>query len=41
MSTSLQAEFEAAQKHIKEAKTEPSDDVLLQIYSLYKQATLG
>ncbi len=38
---SLQAEFEAAVARSKDLTERPSNEVLLKIYSLYKQATEG
>ena len=37
----LQEEFEAAAERIKTIKKEPSNDVKLTLYGLYKQATVG
>lgn len=34
-------EFEAAAAQVKELKARPSDEELLEIYALYKQATEG
>ncbi|XP_055494560.1 acyl-CoA-binding protein [Leucoraja erinacea] len=36
-----QAEFEKAADDIKHLKTKPSDENMLILYSLYKQATVG
>lgn len=36
-----QLTFEAAADRVKTLKDKPSNDVLLQIYALYKQATVG
>ena len=33
--------FEDAQKRVKQLKTSPSNDDLLQLYAFYKQATAG
>lgn len=33
--------FEEAAERVKTLKTKPSNDVLLQLYGLYKQATAG
>ena len=33
--------FEDAQKRVKQLKESPSNDDLLQLYALYKQATVG
>jgi carboxylesterase len=38
---SLDAKFEDAQKRVKELKSAPSNDVLLELYALYKQGTAG
>ncbi|KAJ8656058.1 hypothetical protein O0I10_008280 [Lichtheimia ornata] len=35
------AEFETAAKEVQELKTKPSNDELLKLYALYKQATVG
>lgn len=37
----LQKEFEAAVSNSKTLSEKPSNEVLLQLYSLYKQATTG
>ncbi len=37
----LPAKFEDAQKRAKELKSTPSNDELLELYALYKQATAG
>ena len=37
----LQQQFEKAVADSKELKDKPSNEVLLQLYSLYKQATTG
>ena len=37
----LIAKFEDAQKRVKELKQAPSNDDLLELYALYKQATAG
>ncbi len=37
----LKAQFEAAVAVSKELSSKPSNDILLQLYSLYKQATHG
>lgn len=34
-------EFETAAKEVQELKTKPSNDELLKLYALYKQATVG
>ena len=41
MSDDLQVQFETAVKESKELPKKPDNDTLLQIYSLYKQATEG
>ena len=38
---SLTDDFAAAQKDVKTLSSAPSNDTLLQLYSLYKQATEG
>ncbi|MFZ4578752.1 MAG: acyl-CoA-binding protein [Myxococcota bacterium] len=38
---SLQEQFDAAQKRALALKSRPSNDDLLQLYALYKQATVG
>ncbi|KAI8099026.1 acyl-CoA-binding protein [Halteromyces radiatus] len=35
------AEFETAAEEVKKLATTPSNDVLLKLYALYKQATVG
>ncbi|XP_054603165.1 acyl-CoA-binding protein isoform X1 [Nothobranchius furzeri] len=37
----LQAQFDTAAAEVKQLKAKPSDDEMLQIYSLFKQATVG
>jgi len=37
----LSAKFEDAQKRVKDLKSTPSNDDLLELYALYKQATAG
>jgi diazepam-binding inhibitor (GABA receptor modulating acyl-CoA-binding protein) len=37
----VQLTFEQAAERVKTLKDKPSNDVLLQIYGLYKQATVG
>lgn len=37
----LKQQFEAAAEAVKQLKKRPSDVTLLQLYGLYKQATLG
>lgn len=37
----LADDFTKAQERIKTLKTQPSNDTLLELYSLYKQATAG
>lgn len=39
--SSLQEDFEAAAKQVKELTNRPSDKELLEIYALFKQATVG
>ncbi|XP_044294342.1 acyl-CoA-binding protein [Varanus komodoensis] len=36
-----QAEFEKAAEEVKKLKSQPTDDEMLDIYSHYKQATVG
>jgi acyl-CoA-binding protein len=36
-----ESEFEAAQRRVKELTSAPSNDDLLELYALYKQATAG
>jgi diazepam-binding inhibitor (GABA receptor modulator, acyl-CoA-binding protein) len=38
---SLQEKFEDAQKRANALKTRPSNDQLLELYALYKQASVG
>jgi acyl-CoA-binding protein len=38
---SLEEEFESAQKRINTLSSPPSQDKLLELYSLYKQANVG
>lgn len=38
---SVKEQFEAAQSDVKTLKSRPDNDVLLQLYSLFKQATAG
>uniref|UniRef100_A0A3P8RTF1 Acyl-CoA binding domain containing 7 n=1 Tax=Amphiprion percula TaxID=161767 RepID=A0A3P8RTF1_AMPPE len=35
------ADFEKAAEDVKKVKTRPTDEELLELYSLYKQATVG
>ncbi|XP_023154468.1 acyl-CoA-binding protein isoform X2 [Amphiprion ocellaris] len=37
----LQAKFDAAASEVKQLKAKPTDDEMLQVYSLFKQATVG
>lgn len=37
----LTDDFKAAQDRVKQLKTRPSNDTLLELYSLYKQGTEG
>jgi len=41
MSEDLAAKFEDAQKRVKQLSRSPSNDELLELYALYKQATVG
>ena len=41
MSNNLEAQFKQAAKDVKGLDTRPSDDDLLELYDLYKQATEG
>jgi len=36
-----QAEFQKAAEEVKQLKAKPADAEMLEIYSLYKQATVG
>ncbi|XP_067648820.1 acyl-CoA-binding protein-like isoform X2 [Haliotis asinina] len=36
-----EAEFNKAAEEVKNLKSKPSDDEMLEIYALYKQATVG
>jgi acyl-CoA-binding protein len=38
---SLEEKFADAQKRVKELKSAPDNDVLLELYALYKQGTSG
>jgi acyl-CoA-binding protein len=38
---SLTEKFEDAQRRVKELSSTPSNDTLLELYALYKQATAG
>lgn len=37
----LADDFASAQQRVKTLKSQPSNDTLLELYSLYKQATVG
>lgn len=37
----LADDFASAQQRVKTLKTQPSNDTLLELYSLYKQASVG
>ncbi|KAM7380971.1 hypothetical protein PAMP_004234 [Pampus punctatissimus] len=37
----LQAKFDTAAEEVKQLKTKPADEEMLQVYSLFKQATVG
>ncbi|KAM9851023.1 acyl-CoA-binding protein [Aulostomus maculatus] len=37
----LQAKFDAAAADVKQLKAKPSDEEMLQVYSLFKQASVG
>ncbi|XP_015257727.1 acyl-CoA-binding protein [Cyprinodon tularosa] len=37
----LQVKFDAAAAEVKQLKAKPSDEEMLQLYSLFKQATVG
>lgn len=41
MNTSLQHQFNISSIVVKQLKNTPSNDELLELYSLYKQATIG
>jgi acyl-CoA-binding protein len=38
---SLRDDFESAQRRVKSLKSTPSNDELLELYGLYKQASVG
>ncbi|KAK2839375.1 hypothetical protein Q5P01_013115 [Channa striata] len=37
----LQAKFETAAAEVKQLKAKPTEDEMLQVYALFKQATVG
>ncbi|XP_072253902.1 acyl-CoA-binding protein [Leuresthes tenuis] len=37
----LQAQFDAAAAEVKQLKAKPADEEMLQVYSLFKQASVG
>ncbi|XP_053184080.1 acyl-CoA-binding protein [Scomber japonicus] len=37
----LKAKFDAAAEEVKQLKAKPADEEMLQVYSLFKQATVG
>ncbi|KAI9522072.1 hypothetical protein NQZ68_039895 [Dissostichus eleginoides] len=37
----LQAQFDAAAEAVKQLKVKPADEEMLQVYSLFKQASVG
>jgi acyl-CoA-binding protein len=39
--SALATQFEEAQKRVKTLRASPSNDTLLELYALYKQATAG
>ena len=39
--TELEQKFEDAKKHVLDLTSKPSNDVMLELYALNKQATLG
>ena len=41
LSCSLKAKFDTAAAEIKQLKAKPTDEEMLQVYSLFKQATVG
>lgn len=41
MMTSIQEKFKSASQNVKTLKNKPSNEVLLQLYGLYKQSTIG
>ena len=41
MMTSIQEKFKSASENVKTLKNKPSNEVLLQLYGLYKQSTIG
>lgn len=40
-SSPLQAKFDTAAAEVKELKAKPADEEMLQVYALFKQATVG
>ena len=41
MMTSIEEKFKKASESVKNLKNRPEDEILLQLYGLYKQATIG
>ena len=41
MMTSIDEKFKMASENVKKIKKKPSNEILLQLYGLYKQATVG
>ena len=41
MMTALEEQFEAAKKHVMELSEKPSNEKMLELYALNKQATIG
>ena len=39
--TSIDEKFKMASENVKKIKKKPSNEILLQLYGLYKQATVG
>ncbi|CAK6978840.1 acyl-CoA-binding protein [Scomber scombrus] len=37
----IKAKFDAAAEEVKQLKAKPADEEMLQVYSLFKQATVG
>lgn len=41
LSSPLKAKFDTAAAEVKQLKAKPTDEEMLQVYSLFKQATVG
>ena len=39
--TSIEEKFKSASQNVKTLKNKPSNEILLQLYGLYKQSTIG